>query len=186
MLCEATPGIAVIPDEHGGRHAGARPVWPGSGGAERGLPEQHRLHLGRLPRLLLMLTLAHAVTGGEGALDWHAILAKTDGDGANAKAAIGEGLAIDHGEFSLSATMAVDEPLTCSYMTPSLSLALRPARAGECVFYFHTPGDKEPLANDMCQRQYRECGFTVFSILFAKSSQLSYYFQSPTHSQFYS
>jgi hypothetical protein len=134
-------------------------------------------------RLAALLVMAAAVQGDDlpGQLPLRSVLAKAEAERSRENPA---GWGRVDGKFEVDGNVAGQTSFICQYATPAPGGKASP-RAGEATFYFHTPGDKNPLASSICDRLVRESGMTVFSIIFGPSSDVGLYFDQQRKDQFY-
>jgi hypothetical protein len=118
----------------------------------------------------------------EGTLDWRSVITRAENEAAIANAMSWN---VEQGSLDIYGHMPEEDRFVCQYASPAPRNGIRSPRAGDAVFFFHTPGDSDPIKSDICQRLVRESGFTVFSVIFAKSSSPSYFYNPNQHSRFY-
>ena len=134
-------------------------------------------------RLLALLVMVAAVQGEDlpGQLPLRSVLAKAEAERSRENPA---GWGRVDGKFEVDGNVAGQTVFTCQFAAPASGGKASP-RIGEAVFYFHTPGEKNPISSSICDRLVRESGMTVFSIIFGPSSDVGLYFDKQRKDQFY-
>lgn len=120
----------------------------------------------------------------ESPLNWHSLLSKAESESSNEKNKANR--VIKKGEFEIYSEGLIEKKVTCQYAyVQKLDNSASLRRIDPVLFYFHTPGDKNPLENNICESLSKSSGFTVFSLIFTQSSEMNLYYDDKKKKKFY-